>query len=276
MSEDPQPPIGEDDLQAWVDDRLAPARLAEVEAWLARNPAEATRVARYRGQRDQLRAWLAPKAAEPVPARLHPETLRARRWAAWRRQGGAAAAAIVLLLAGGAAGWFARGPRVGVPVDAAALSALLTADAMQAYLTFVPEVRHPVEVQAVQEAHLVAWLSNRLGRPLRVPNLAPLGFQLMGGRLLPSETVPAAQFMYEDAHGTRLTLYMRAEAGKGGTGFELIERAGVAGFRWFDGGFGYAVLAEMDRSRLLRVAEEVHRQMPAAPPSSGEPGRAPF
>lgn len=263
MSEDTGPRVGEDDLQAWVDGRLPPARSAEVEAWLARNPAEAARVARYREQRDQLRAWLAPKAAEPVPARLRPQMLRARRGAAWRQRIGAAAAGIVLLLAGGATGWVARGagPAAGDGLSAA----LLATDAVQAHLTFVPEVRHPVEVPATQEAHLVAWLSNRLGHPLRVPDLSSLGFQLIGGRLLPGETVPAAQFMYEGAQGTRLTLYMRAEPGDAGTGFELIERDGITGFRWFDAGFGYAVLAEMDRARLLHVAEEVHKQMPATP-----------
>ena len=40
---DPDRPVGEDDLQAWVDGRLPPGRMQEIEAWLGRNPAEAAR-----------------------------------------------------------------------------------------------------------------------------------------------------------------------------------------------------------------------------------------
>ena len=38
------------------------------------------------------------------------------------------------------------------------------------------------------------------GRPIRAPALAGHGWKLMGGRLLPDRGLPAAQFMYEDAH----------------------------------------------------------------------------
>ncbi len=47
-----------------------------------------------------------------------------------------------------------------------------------------PEVRHPVEVTAAQQDHLVQWLSKRVGRPLKVPVLAAEGYELVGGRLL--------------------------------------------------------------------------------------------
>ncbi len=83
---------------------------------------------------------------------------------------------------------------------------MLTMAAAAAHLTFVVDARHPVEVTAAQEGHLVQWLSNRLGRPLRVPDLAGLGFHLIGGRLLPGSAGPAAQFMFDDDNGTRLTI----------------------------------------------------------------------
>ena len=62
---------------------------------------------------------------------------------------------------------------------------------------------------ADQEAHLVAWLSKRLGTQLKIPQLSGLGFNLVGGRLLPGDQGPVAQFMYQDAQGQRLTLYVR-------------------------------------------------------------------
>jgi anti-sigma factor RsiW len=247
-------PVGEDDLHAWVDDQLSPERREDVERWFERNPDEASRFRAYRAHRDQLRKLFAPKADEAVPASLCPETLLAARRQLWQRRLRNIAASIVLLFAGGMVGWIARGP-------VAQSSAQLAADAVQAHLTFVKEVRHPVEVPAAQEAHLVTWLSNRLGRPLRVPDLSSFGFHLIGGRLLPSEQVPAAQFMFEDDRGMRLTLYLRQES-QTETGFDVVERDGIAGFRWFEDGFGYVVLAPVGRERLLKMAEAIYRQLP--------------
>ena len=36
--------------------------------------------------------------------------------------------------------------------------------AVLAHVVYSPEVRHPVEVRAAQQEHLVQWLSKRLGR----------------------------------------------------------------------------------------------------------------
>ena len=81
-------------------------------------------------------------------------------------------------------------------------------DAVIAHAVFVPEVRHPVEVTAKDEAHLVQWLTRRLGAPVKAPVLQAEGFRLLGGRLLSGTEAPRAQFMYEDANGRRLTLYV--------------------------------------------------------------------
>ena len=67
----------------------------------------------------------------------------------------------------------------------------------------------------------------------------------MGGRLLPAEDGPAAQFMYENCTGERLTLYLRS---------------GIGAFYWSDEGFGYALAARADRGPLLRISEIVHQQ----------------
>ena len=143
---------------------------------------------------------------------------------------------------------------------------MITADAIAAHHTFSLEVRHPVEVDAGQEAHLVQWLSKRLGRPLVVPDLAAAGFQLMGGRLLPAEDGPAAQFMYQNGNGERLTLYLRAGVG-GETAFRFHEEGGIGAFYWSDEGFGYAIAAKAGRDLLLRLAELVYRQ--TSPDGSG-------
>jgi anti-sigma factor RsiW len=64
------PPIGEDDLQAYVDDRLEPSRRTAVEAYLAAAPDEARRIAAYRAQRQAMRQAFATAADEPLPRQL--------------------------------------------------------------------------------------------------------------------------------------------------------------------------------------------------------------
>jgi anti-sigma factor RsiW len=131
-----------------------------------------------------------------------------------------------------------------------------------AHIVYSPEVRHPVEVGADQEAHLVAWLSKRLGAQLNVPHLGSLGYTLVGGRLLPGERGPVAQFMYQDGKGTRLTLYVRANADENReTAFRFAQERGIGVFYWLDHQLGYALSGDVEKSELLRVATAVYKQL---------------
>ena len=130
--------------------------------------------------------------------------------------------------------------------------------ATAAYRTFVVEVAHPVEVGVAQEAHLLQWLSKRLGRTLAAPDLAPFGYRLIGGRLLPGGNGAAAQLMYEDAGGKRLTLYVRATDGTE-TAFRFQQDGDAATFAWIDQGFGFAVTAMASRDELLPIAEAIYK-----------------
>ena len=157
-------PIGEDELQAFVDERLDGDGHAAVEALLAAHPDLAERIGAERRQRAILRARLEAKFAEPVPARLRIANLRTARRTFWARSWASAAAAIVLFVAGATAGWFANG--IAPPPPALAPTASVAQGAQAAYRTFVVEVAHPVEVGVQQEEHLLQWLSKRLGRKL--------------------------------------------------------------------------------------------------------------
>jgi anti-sigma factor RsiW len=265
-----RPEIGEEELHASLDGWLPAERAEAVDLYFAEHPQEGERWSHYAAQRQMLREAFAMSPDEPIPARLrvaHLLDLRRRR----RRQFAAIAAGLALFVLGGLVGWSAQNltarltgasPR-GV---AAAEARAITADAISAYRTFSVEIRHPVEVDVSHEAHLVQWLSKRLGRALVVPNLAAAGFQLMGGRLLPAEEGPAAQFMYQNGKGERLTLYLRSGVG-GETAFRYREDAGIGAFYWSDQGFGYAIAAKADRDVLMRIAELVYQQ------TSGDAGK---
>jgi anti-sigma factor RsiW len=297
-------PVTEAELQAWIDGQLAAERHEAVGGYLALHPAEAARLQAYREQNAALRALYHPVLAEPVPtAWTAPRrTFRQRGWQGWQGWLGRAvaprgtplrpeheagvdagdgaqanprwprplraAALLALTLAGGSAGWVLRGAldSNGAPLLAdTSPGAALPLRAALAHAVYTPEVRHPVEVGADQEAHLVAWLSKRLGAPLKPPRLAAQGYQLEGGRLLPGQSGPVAQFMYRDAGGARLTLYVSTEQTHGReTGFRFAQEGDVGVFYWIDGKFGYALSGSLDKAALAKLANAVYAQLEPA------------
>ena len=136
-----------------------------------------------------------------------------------------------------------------------------------AFAVYSAEKRHPVEVGAAEQDHLVQWLSRRLGRPLKVPVLTDQGYALLGGRLLPGDpqqpASPRAQFMYENADGDRLTLFVAVfEPGRAPADaeFRLLRQDGRTTLYWAEAGFGYALSAH-PAVELQPLAQRVHRQL---------------
>ena len=248
-------------LLAWVDGQLPAARQAEVEAWLAADPAAAARAAAYREQNELLRRHFAGVLAEPLPAALRglaekrPPARVDRGIFSWRR-GYALAASLLLAVLSAAGGWLAHA-RWQAPQLAAVP---LYRQAAVAHAVFVPDARRPVEVD--QEAALLKWLSRRLGTEIRAPHLGAQGFELVGGRLLPGNHGPVAQFMYQDASGVRLTLYLSGEGEVGGeTGFRFAREGEINVFYWVEGRFGYALSGQVERSVLATLAGAAYEQL---------------
>jgi anti-sigma factor RsiW len=251
-------PVSEADLQAYVDGRLDAGRRTAVEAWLAARPDEAERVAAYRRLSGEVRTAYQSMLSEPMPdtlARFASHRAPLRRFAV-------AAAWVVL---GAAIGVVATLELGATRPSASFLAgeAAMARRAAIAHATYSPEVRHPVEVGAADEAHLVAWLSKRLGVQVRVPKLEDAGMALVGGRLLPGETGPVAQFMYQTTNGRRLTLYVRQEhAHNNETAFRYAREHNVGVFYWIDRDCGYAIAsADLSREELLKVADLVYKQL---------------
>jgi len=242
-------PVAEAELHAYVDGGLSEGAKAEIEAWLRAHPEDAEKMRAYAEQNALLRSLYDQVLDEPVPAALlavHPR--------GWRRY----SAAAVIFALGLGLGWLVRGefitPQV-VPVSFARQAAT-------AHVVYAPEVRHPVEVAANDEEHLVGWLSKRLGTTLKAPKLAPLGYELVGGRLLSGLQGPVAQFMYQDGRGQRLTLYISKQRGEPrDTAFRFSQEDRVSVFYWVDGDYGYALSGEVKRDQLLQVAEVVYKQL---------------
>lgn len=244
--------ILETDLQAYVDGRLNAMRVVEVEAFLAAHPETAERVQAYRAQNHALRALFDAVLDEPLPARFSVTLSRRSRFAAMR-----AAAAVAWLAIGGLGGYLLHGSLA----PGTAVTALADRAAV-AHVVYAAEVLHPVEVAAEQEQHLVKWLSKRLGKELRTPDLSAFGYQLVGGRLLPGDKGPAAQFMYQSAGGARLTLYVTVQTDDTAeSAFRYQQEDGVHVLYWTDRNLGFALVGESDRARLLEIAHATYRAL---------------
>ncbi len=263
--------VTEADLHAWIDGRLPAESRADVAAWLQDHPQDAARVEHYRRQNIVLQDQYDVVLDEPVPARLSAMGQRLRLAEnierpsrPWLQRYAAVLAALAI---GGVGGWFTHLWYDGFTTKSAAARSTpsFVRQAVIAHVVYSPEVRHPVEVGADQEAHLAAWLSKRLGTKLRVPHLAELGFSLVGGRLLPGQPddrLPVAQFMYQDAKGQRLTLYVRTDAESAReTAFRFAQEKNVGVFYWVDQKLGYALSGEIEKPELLRVANAVYKQL---------------
>ena len=255
-------PITEADLHAYVDGLLPAARRGEIEDYLAARPDEAARLDAYRAQNDALHALFDSVLDEQIPRRL--ATTRARSYGMLQR----VAAGIAIAFFSGSIGWVLHGASdndVRVALNTSAITQQdnrLVHQAAIAHVVYSPDVRHPVEIGADQEDQLVTWLSKRLGTPVHPPRLGKLGFELIGGRLLPGDSGPVAQFMYNNAAGQRLTLYVSTDqANNKDTGFRFAEQGPVNVFYWIDGKFGYALSAGIDKGELAKIASAVFDQL---------------
>lgn len=277
--------ISDADLNAYLDGELPEARRLEVEQLLAAHPEAAEQLRAYRAQQRTLRENFDAVLDEPLPARLRAAALgqgtslgpvavprtdaalerdAARGHGAdrWRRfaPGWRLAAAVLLAVGAGVLGWTARG--LYQPSNSMAVLDRLPRQAALAHAVFSPDVRRPVEVTAEHEDQLVTWLSRRLGTPVKPPALGAASYELVGGRLLPGDSGPVAQFMYQDSSGQRLTLYVTRDIqGNRQTAFRFAREGPVNVFYWIDGAFGYALSGGVSRDELSRVATAVYDQL---------------
>jgi anti-sigma factor RsiW len=251
-------PITEGDLQSYADGRLPEARRAAVEAWLATRPDEAERIAAYRRLANEVRAAYDSMIAEPVPERL---AQAAAPRIPIRRIAAVVAWIAVGIAVGAPLGWQVRPERI--VMQTIPDTTQFARRAAVAHATYSPEVRHPVEVGADDEQHLVTWLSKRLGVKVKAPKLDEAGMGLVGGRLLPGENGPVALFMYQNQSGRRLTLYVRTEASKNReTAFRYARENNVGVFYWIDREVGYALAsADLNKDELLKLANVVYKQL---------------
>ena len=251
-------PVTEDELHVYVDGELPADRREAVELWLSNHPEDAARVAAWRAQAEAILARYGDAINEPVPDRLTLKRIM-RKQRSWGTV--AAAAAVAAFVIGGVAGWMARGASAAAPGEVE----LFAAEALGAHKLYIGEVRHPIEVKA-EENHLLPWLSRRVGTTLRAPDLGAFDLKLLGGRLLPGVSGPAALFMYESASGARFTIYC-SRLNQPRTAFRYDSNGNFGAVHWIEGGYGWVVSGPMDKVRLKSIANAAYDQIENRTPS---------
>jgi len=246
------PKPDEAELQAYVDKQLDDARRTQIDHWLEENPEEAATLVHYRAQNQALHDAFEPLLSRPAHDRFRKvDRVRQDTSRIWQ------IAAVLALIVGAGGGWAANDFfNAGSNAEQA-----LARDGMHAHRVYEVEVRHAVEVPANEEKHLVAWLSKRLDAPVRAPDLSTRGFQLVGGRLLPAASGRAAQFMYENDKGDRLTLYVERNRTGGETAFRFVNEDEISAFYWKDGPLAYALIGRAGREQLLGLARTTYSQI---------------
>lgn len=249
--------ISEHDLHAYVDGRLDGSQHDRVAAAIASDPELAGRAEALRRLSEAMHAAYDPVLSEPVPPEMLHTVISGGRPPLLRL----AAAAGWMIIGGVIGGFIVSQADLEFGAQTASVRPL-SREAAYAHAVYVPEVRHPVEVGAAEREHLNAWLSKRLATPVVAPDVREAGYQLVGGRLLPDAGRPAAQFMYEDAHGSRVTLYVRTHGDDAReTALRHVEDGGIGVVYWLDGRLAYALAGSIERAELERIAQEMYRAL---------------
>ncbi|MEX5343701.1 anti-sigma factor [Pseudomonas sp. I2] len=237
----------EHELHAYVDDRLDPARRAEVKAWLAANPREAERVEAWCSDARRLRAALAGFAERPGHAQLDLGRLRQRLRQRRRRQLASAAVLLLALGVGGVGGWQAREATL-------VARSLPMADAVQAHRLFAGS--SALDVQASDPAQLQAWLARHFDQLGQLPDLGSYGFRPVGARLLSNEQGAAALLVFQDGSGERISLFLRSPGSRHERMPSGQRTEGTLEARyWSHGAYNFALVSAVDDTRGEQVRQ---------------------
>ena len=245
-------PIGDDDIQAFIDGRLAPARQREVEAFLASEPALQSRAEQFRADAEALRAAAQLRRPEPIPASLRLSEVRRRRTARTAAFHRRLAAGICI---------FALGAALGMGLSRQGAEPLAArpqmTDAVVAFRAFAGRAGDAVEVPAAQTAALKRMMSHHLRQDVAIPDLSGLGLVFRGGRLLASDEGPGGMFVYDEPAGGQVALYVKTLASPRKAALASRQDGDLVAYFWFTGELGYAVLGPSGAPAVRRAAEQL-------------------
>ncbi|AJC16655.1 anti-sigma factor family protein [Pandoraea sputorum] len=281
---EPNRPIDDTELHAYVDGELPPQRRAELDNALATDPVLAAAVSELVALRRALHARYDDVLDEPIPPRLQrpsdvqaPMT-RGKAAANWPRFAGLAAVLVVGIGIGIQGNrlwslWSARETTTSaIAMREAAPSLATAADgparfarrAAIAHVVYMPEIQRPPGMDGESEARFSRWIASRLETAAQAPDLSSRGFHLSGARVLPDSDEHVVQYMYRNDAGERITVCISPAGVEGQpAAFRFYEDGPVRVFYWVDKTFGYAISGGIDRATLTDLSQDVYAALEA-------------
>ncbi|MCE4060183.1 anti-sigma factor [Pandoraea sputorum] len=277
---EPNRPIDDLELHAYVDGELPAQRRAELDNALATDPVLAAAVSELVALRRALHERYDDVLDEPIPPRLQrPADVQApmprgKAAANWPRFAGLAAALVVGIGIGiqGNRLWLAwdtSAPAIAMREAAPSLAAAdgaarFARRAAIAHVVYMPEIQRPAGMDGESEARFSKWIASRLETAAQAPDLSSRGFHLSGGRVLPDSDEHVVQYMYRNDAGERITVCISPAGVEGQpAAFRFYEDGPVRVFYWVDKTFGYAISGGIDRATLTALSQDVYAALEA-------------
>lgn len=196
-------------LVAYLDGELDPAAARQLEGIARENPDVALRLAAFRRSQALLHAAMPEEAFAPRDGRFEAAIDDGRRVAQPGRARAfvrlAASIMVGILLGAGATFGALRWTS-----DENDVAALLR-EVGEYHAVFSRESDHLVEVPAARKAHIEAWLGERVGLNLVVPDLQSIGLSFEGARMLVVDGRPVAQLVYRGPDGVVALCALRSD-----------------------------------------------------------------
>lgn len=245
--------VSDIELQAFIDNELDSVRHAEIEILIRNNPELQLKAREYMQINQGLKDLFQHHLNEKTPEKLT-EIIKIQSSNNILSQ---VASLFIAVIIGLVLGWYSRG-EIQTQKTVQPLTQQIIQDAFSYHAVYTPEIKHPVEVSSEHEEHLVKWLSKRLKTPVKAPDFSFAGFELLGGRLLSSDSNPAAQFMYENSQGQRLTLFTRQKRdNENQTEFRYARKNNMNGFYWTDNNLSFVILSEISKNKIYELVTKV-------------------
>jgi anti-sigma factor RsiW len=244
-------PVDDTLLCAYVDGELDPEKSREIELLAARNPEVRGRIEMYRRSASLLRQALSDSRFTEVPPRIRQAADRAILRSRLRRHLSAAAALVLGLGIGAAVTWLAieQGFLPRDPVGQ------IMRDVADYHPIYTREDEHLVEVPASRREHIEVWLGERVGYPLKAPDLDAYGLRFEGARLVALHNHALAQLMYTGRQGQRIALCVTRASGPSTERREsMLEQAGLRLHAAGRGHHVFVVVGPADEPVLDRLA----------------------
>jgi anti-sigma factor RsiW len=235
-------------LMAYADGELDGEQVLEVEALIAAQPA----VRRTIEQHQQATALLRAACAEGFYASGHINLPRPSVRPRLRHYAGWAIAATVAGIIGFGGGTLWK-------TDFSSPRDRLVAEVAEYHEVFSHETKHLVEIPASQTDELTAWLGNRIGRNINVPDLTRLGLQFAGGRMLVVDGRPIAELMYTRDAGGPIALCIAGseDAPTSALASIQLDRKGdLTLASWYSGQHTFVVVGEADDTTIRDIARQ--------------------